>query len=87
MAVPSSYQDLSQDRDRMNHIGWVWYDRDFWVPLEWDVTTKRISLRFGSVNYYAIVVSFFLPCFKNTFWKCHSPSLNLSLHHMRIIMV
>lgn len=56
MPVPSSYQDLSQDRDRMNHIGWVWYDRDFWMPNDWNVESKRISLRFGSVNYYAIVV-------------------------------
>lgn len=59
MAVPSSYQDLSQERDRMNFIGWVWYDRDFWVPAEWNTELKRVNLRFGSVNYYAIVVSCF----------------------------
>lgn len=57
MAVPSSYQDLSQDRERLNHIGWVWYDRDFWVPPDWNTSDKRMFLRFSSVNYYAIVVS------------------------------
>lgn len=60
MPVPSSYQDLSQERDRMNYIGWVWYDRDFWVPSEWNESNKRVSLRFGSVNYYAIVVSYLI---------------------------
>ncbi|CAL8111716.1 unnamed protein product [Orchesella dallaii] len=55
MAVPSSYQDLSNDRERMNYIGWVWYDREFWVPIDWNTTERRIFLRFSSVNYYAIV--------------------------------
>lgn len=60
MAVPSSYQDLSNDRDRLNFLGWVWYDRDFWVPPGWSPTEKRVFLRFGSVNYHAIVVSSFI---------------------------
>ncbi|OXA50954.1 Beta-glucuronidase [Folsomia candida] len=55
MPVPSSYQDLSNDRERRDYFGWVWYDREFWVSPQWTLADKRVFLRFGSVNYYAIV--------------------------------
>ncbi|ODN06660.1 Beta-glucuronidase [Orchesella cincta] len=55
MAVPSSYQDLSQDRERMNFLGWAWYQSEFWVPAEWNDNARRILIRFGSVHYNAMV--------------------------------
>jgi len=56
MPVPSSYQDLSQDRERMNYLGWAWYQSQFWVPTEWNNNTRRILIRFGSVHYNSMVV-------------------------------
>ncbi|MGL5648153.1 MAG: sugar-binding domain-containing protein [Clostridium sp.] len=29
MAVPSSYNDLIELKEIRNHIGWVWYEREF----------------------------------------------------------
>jgi beta-glucuronidase len=57
MPVPSSYQDLSNERERRDFFGWVWYDREFFVSPNWLGADKRLFLRFGSVNYHAIVVS------------------------------
>jgi beta-glucuronidase len=55
MPVPSSYNDVTQDSDIRDHIGWAWYHRDFFVPRTWK--SQRVNIRFGSVNYFAIVVS------------------------------
>lgn len=55
MPVPSSYNDITQDVKIRDHIGWAWYQRSFFVPKTWKA--QRVSLRFGSVNYHAIVVS------------------------------
>jgi beta-glucuronidase len=55
MPVPSSYQEMSSEREKRFHIGWVWYEREFWVPGDWK-DGRRVFLRFGSVNYYAMVV-------------------------------
>lgn len=54
MPVPSSYNDVTQDPNIRDHIGWVWYQRDFFLPKSWK--TQRVGVRFGSVNYHAIVV-------------------------------
>ena len=54
MPVPSSYNDVTQDASIRDHIGWVWYQREFFVPARWK--TYPVSVRFGSANYYAIVV-------------------------------
>lgn len=59
MPVPSSYNDITQRKDIRDHVGWAWYDREFWVPKQW-MSQQRISLRFGGVNYHAVVVSLFL---------------------------
>lgn len=53
MPVPSSYNDVTQDASIRDHIGWVWYQREFFVPARWK--TYPVSVRFGSANYYAIV--------------------------------
>ncbi|ELU02997.1 hypothetical protein CAPTEDRAFT_85998, partial [Capitella teleta] len=54
MPVPSSYNDITVEQDLRDHVGWVWYERDFFVPMDW-VQSKRIVLRIDSAHYYAIV--------------------------------
>lgn len=54
MPVPSSYNDITTDKNLRDFVGWVWYDREFFVPANW--INQRIILRFGSAHYYAIVV-------------------------------
>ncbi|PVD31515.1 hypothetical protein C0Q70_06928 [Pomacea canaliculata] len=53
MPVPSSYNDITTDKNLRDFVGWVWYDREFFVPANW--INQRIILRFGSAHYYAIV--------------------------------
>lgn len=53
MPVPASYNDITTDRALRDHVGWVWYERDFAIPLDW--MAKRLVLRFGSVTHHAVV--------------------------------
>lgn len=53
MPVPSSYNDVTQDAKIRDHIGWVWYQREFFIPKGWK--TYPVNIRFGSVNYFATV--------------------------------
>ncbi|KAJ8681400.1 hypothetical protein QAD02_017187 [Eretmocerus hayati] len=53
MPVPSSYNDVTTSSELRDHVGPVWYEKSFYIPASW--STKRIFLRFGSVNYYAQV--------------------------------
>lgn len=53
MAVPSSYNELFQDRTIREHVGVVWYEREFFVPLHW--LSNRVVLYVGSANYRATV--------------------------------
>lgn len=55
MAVPSSYNDITQDKALRDHIGWAWYDRSFFVPLRWQTDKQRVILRMGSAHYNSIV--------------------------------
>ncbi|MBU5890107.1 hypothetical protein JVV71_22615, partial [Vibrio cholerae O1] len=32
MAVPSSYNDLVESQEVRDHVGWVWYERNFTIP-------------------------------------------------------
>lgn len=57
MPVPSSYNDISAEINLRDHIGTVWYERKFFIPHSWNMD-QRIWLRFGSVHYAAIVVSY-----------------------------
>ncbi|WP_414048963.1 beta-glucuronidase [Macrococcus animalis] len=53
MAVPASYNDQGVISEIRNHIGTVWYEREFILsPLFKD---ERIILRFGSATHEAIV--------------------------------
>lgn len=53
MPVPSSYNDITTRLDIRDHVGPVWYERDFYIPSEW--CDKRVWIRFGSVCYNASV--------------------------------
>ena len=53
MAVPASYNDLFTDQESKEHVGNVWYEREFIIPDSWE--GKRIVLRFGSATHHAVV--------------------------------
>lgn len=53
MPVPASYNDITTDKTLRDHVGWVWYEREFSIPYDW--MEKRMVLRFGSVTHHAIV--------------------------------
>ena len=57
MPVPSSYNDITQDRSLRDFIGWAWYDREVYAPSSWRDNKTRVVLRFESAHYYSIVVS------------------------------
>ena len=58
MPVPSSYNDVTQDRMLRDFVGWVWYDKDVFVSSLWKDPEKiRVVLRFESCHYNCIVVS------------------------------
>ena len=53
MAVPSSFNDLGVTADIRDHVGWVWYEREFIIPNS--LTNERVVLRFGSATHLAKV--------------------------------
>lgn len=53
MAVPSSYNDLGVVNEIRNHVGYVWYEREFSIPDY--LQDQRIVLRFGSATHKAKV--------------------------------
>jgi len=53
MPVPASYNDMVQDAKIRDHVGWVWYQKDFVVPEA--LLSQRLVLRFGSVTHFAKV--------------------------------
>lgn len=53
MPVPASYNDLTEDPATRNHVGYVWYEREFFVPSGW--ADRRVVLRFASVTHVAVV--------------------------------
>ena len=58
MPVPSSFNDITQNVSLKNYIGWVWYDREFWLPKAWTDNKTRVMLRLESAQYNAIGVSY-----------------------------
>ena len=44
----SSYNDISTKASFRDHVGWVWYDREFYLPGILTITV--LSLEFGA-NY------------------------------------
>lgn len=57
MPVPSSYNDITQDRALRDFVGWVWYDREVYAPKIWKSEEIRVVLRFESAHYNTLVVS------------------------------
>ncbi|UYV61296.1 GUSB [Cordylochernes scorpioides] len=55
MAVPSSFNDITQNKTIRDFIGWVWYDREFYIPSNWLSSDRSLILRFGSAHYYTQV--------------------------------
>ncbi|KAG8587572.1 hypothetical protein GDO81_005708 [Engystomops pustulosus] len=57
MPVPASYNDITQDIGLREFIGWVWYEKEVWLPSRWveDFATKRVVLRVGSAHYFSVV--------------------------------
>ncbi|MDQ0256706.1 beta-glucuronidase [Evansella vedderi] len=53
MAVPSSYNDIAVVGEIRNHVGWIWYEREFSVPTY--LKEERVVLRFGSATHTAKV--------------------------------
>lgn len=53
MAVPSSYNDLKDDKRYRDHYGWVFYQRSFEIP-EW-MRQQRLILRMEAVTHEARV--------------------------------
>uniref|UniRef100_A0A8C6W6A9 Glucuronidase, beta n=1 Tax=Nannospalax galili TaxID=1026970 RepID=A0A8C6W6A9_NANGA len=63
MPVPSSFNDITQEPELRNFIGWVWYEREATLPQRWTQDTRmRVVLRINSAHYYAVVVSKWLLC-------------------------
>ncbi|SDJ37329.1 beta-glucuronidase [Salimicrobium halophilum] len=53
MAVPASYNDIGVVKEIKEHIGFVWYEKEIYVPN--DLEKQRIVLRFGSATHLAKV--------------------------------
>ena len=62
MPVPSSYNDVTQDKRLRDFVGWAWYETQAYISPLWKM--QRVVLRFDSVHYFANVVSYFLTFFK-----------------------
>ncbi|XP_069766937.1 beta-glucuronidase isoform X2 [Narcine bancroftii] len=57
MPVPASFNDITQDPKLRDFTGWVWYEKEVWVPRCWTSSDagKRVVLYVGSANYYSVV--------------------------------
>ncbi|WP_243342726.1 beta-glucuronidase [Anaerococcus sp. AGMB09787] len=53
MPVPSSYNDLKEGSDFRDHYGWVFYQRQLYVPKT--LREDRLVLRFDAVTHHAKV--------------------------------
>ena len=59
IAVPSSYNELYTNTSIRNHVGWTWYNKEFYINsfLRSSVANydNTIVLRLASCHYYCIV--------------------------------
>ena len=53
MPVPSSINDLTQDQALKDYLGWIWYERDDFVPAQWQ--GQDIRLWIGAAAHVAKV--------------------------------
>ena len=57
MAVPSSFNDITEDRAIRDYVGWAWYEKSAILPpFQATSNSTRYVLRFEGVHYYAMVV-------------------------------
>ncbi|XP_022257427.1 beta-glucuronidase-like isoform X2 [Limulus polyphemus] len=55
MPVPSSFNDVTQNKTIRDYVGWAWYETQFFIPTSWNADKQRIVLYFGSAHYHACV--------------------------------
>ncbi|XP_063221078.1 beta-glucuronidase-like [Bacillus rossius redtenbacheri] len=55
MPVPSSFNDVTASAGVRDFVGWVWYQRHFFVPSQWKTNSFRVFLRFSDVHYASVV--------------------------------
>ena len=53
MPVPASFNDILTDKDSREYCGDFWYEKDFFVPGEWE--GKDVVIRFGNGSQLATV--------------------------------
>lgn len=53
MPVPSSFNDIAEGIEFRDHVGWVWYEREFIIQEK--LLSERLVLRFGSATHTAKV--------------------------------
>lgn len=53
MPVPSAWNDLFEEQKDRDFVGWVWYEREFYVAQK--IPTETTMLRFGSATHHAMV--------------------------------
>lgn len=51
--VPASFQDFYTDKDIREYTGDIWYEKDMFVPGEWE--GKEVFVRFGAATHRAVV--------------------------------
>lgn len=51
--VPASFQDVYTDKDTREYTGDFWYEREMFVPGEWE--GKQVLIRFGCATHRAVV--------------------------------
>ena len=51
--VPASFQDFYTDKDIREYTGDFWYEKDMFVPGEWE--GKSVQVRFGAATHRAAV--------------------------------
>ena len=56
MPVPSSFNDITQDPEIRDYVGWFWYRRDFIIhDTFYNPEINDLYIHFGSVHYHCEV--------------------------------
>jgi len=53
MPVPSSYNDITQSQELRDHVGFVWYERELFIPHS--LADQRLLIRVGAASHTAII--------------------------------
>ena len=53
MPVPSSFNDITQDSNIRDYVGWYWYMQNFYLhETFFNQATSDLYIHFGSVQYH-----------------------------------